>query len=632
MPNDSKSGPLSQADLLAVWYSAVDSTYGDAFINAGDGNGLEVYNQGFAQSARVSQAIDVTTQACYTLPWSGQTNPSAQGAKFATVTLTFLRTMAMNQPLRLGAGQVYFDEQTTDWGTNGGKTVLTGLRYTLVQDLVVMPGDGGPVTALAVAEHAGYSYNNPLPETIVFIDQPGAAYNNTGASVVVTTTPTLKITLTAADDPDMFVPQHVGQYLQFTDGLNKGVVARITSFGSPNVIFGSSVTLEPLAVIETDDTVVVPFVYGEPLMIVNGGTPVGTGQFVQFTSSTPPMSRVAFVLLTGTFDIGDTLTGQVSASVVTITAIDTFPTFLNELADPLTHLGAAWVILPWNTALGLTVTNDESPAGGVFPMLDGLGYDKDLQRLPGESDVAYAKRMAALADVVTPNAIRRVLNRTLGSTPWCLREVGSPQLPGFFYDNDFYDYDAIVLTGTPTGTFQNGEPVVQIQDGVNVLGKALVQYTGVNTPFVPGQAGTTGIPTGLQLSGIAGIKGQVFKFQTGNVITGKLSGATITPSAIVGGITPGNQWRVYLDYLRFRAYFIVGVPQLDSGDFGFFWGAGNGSFGLANFWDLPTGYTDFYDGSPTTADFLYQQVYNNIEKIRAAGVFWELVVDLTPCV
>jgi hypothetical protein len=643
-----KTGPLTIADLTAVWQGAVDSSYSNAFIQAGEGKGFEAYTQGFAQYARVSTAIDVTTQACYVLPWSGQTNPSAQGAQFATVTLTFTRTNRNNVAVRMGAGLVYFDEQENDWSLTPPNPVLTGIRFTLEQDLVFMPGDFGPITATAVAENPGYGYNNPQPGSIQVFDQVGGQFYNTGASVVFNGVALGgTYSLVAGDEMDMFIPQHVGQYVLFTAGANAGIIARMTQFIPPNASTstGSAVVLEPMAVIQTTTSITTPFVVGETLTIKNGVTIVGTARFVQ-TTAYAGFSRVAMVVLQTastppTLTVGYTLTGQVSGTVVTISAVNEQTIFVAESGT------ASWRVLGWGTAtdLALVVTNVLQPSGGVYPMLNGIGADKNLPQLPNETTTQYAKRISAIADVVTPNAIKRALNKTLGAIPWCFREVGQALLPGFFYDlpetgtsglatADYYDFDAVVVTGTPTGTFLNGEYVNQVQSGIVVRGRALTQYTGVNVPFVPGQAATTGNPTGFQFVGVAGIQSGslgTFTIKSGLPIVGFVSGATVTPSAVSGGLLPTNRWKVYLDYLRFRAYFIVGVPNLDFGDFGFFYGAGNGSYGLQNFYDLPVGFNDFYDGFPVGAEATYEQVYANVDTIRAGGVYWELVIADTPC-
>jgi len=164
-------GPLSEADLQRIWESSVDDLFAQPLTELGDGFGLEVYGQMFAQLARVSRAVDVSTQAMYILPWSGQTNDPARGEARATVTLTFTRTQRLELPMVV-TGDVFIDEETTDWGDNpgdSGQVVNTGRRYTLVEPLVFAPGVAGPLTGLAQAERPGWGYNNPQPDTIVAV-------------------------------------------------------------------------------------------------------------------------------------------------------------------------------------------------------------------------------------------------------------------------------------------------------------------------------------------------------------------------------------------------------------------------------------------------------------------------------
>ena len=80
MTIDSKQGPLSAADLQAIWESSVDDSYSQPIVLAGEGKGFEVYTQAFAQVERLSQAVDYTTQALYILPWSGQSGEPAAGS------------------------------------------------------------------------------------------------------------------------------------------------------------------------------------------------------------------------------------------------------------------------------------------------------------------------------------------------------------------------------------------------------------------------------------------------------------------------------------------------------------------------------------------------------------------------
>lgn len=75
-------------------------------------------------------------------------------------------------------------------------------------------------------------------------------------------------------------------------------------------------------------------------------------------------------------------------------------------------------------------------SGGRTPCLDGLGEDLLVPRLVGESDDRYRLRIIQKPDTVSPAAIERGLDLLLGALGLhaCLREVGTADLPGFFYD------------------------------------------------------------------------------------------------------------------------------------------------------------------------------------------------------
>ena len=105
-----KSGALSEAELLEIWKGALDKSYRDPLLHAGEGNGLEAHTQGLAQLARVSKAIDKTTQAMFICPWSGQSDVPAEGARKAQVVLTFQRTKLLDRPIVLGKGLIVVGE------------------------------------------------------------------------------------------------------------------------------------------------------------------------------------------------------------------------------------------------------------------------------------------------------------------------------------------------------------------------------------------------------------------------------------------------------------------------------------------------------------------------------------------
>ena len=254
---------------------------------------------------------------------------------------------------------------------------------------------------------------------------------------------------------------------------------------------------------------------------------------------------------------------------------------------------------------GLSSTNATSPAGGVAGFLDALGKERNVFRAPGESDDSYRQRVASLADVVSPNAIKRTVNRAIPGIAWCFREAGDPvTYPGFFFDRDFYDYDA-VLPGpgsTQTGQFLPGEKVVQLNAATGQLatGRALVQY---------------GIPAG-RMYGIANVRGS---FAAGTV-TGQTSKAKIAMTGIQGGLRQANRYRVLFDYLRMRAYFYVGLPNADQGDFGFAYDThpAGGYDGID--------FLDFYDGFPVATWRRNLLVEAAVDKAKAGGVGFEILL------
>ena len=631
-----KSGPLTRTDLLDVWKGALDRAYREPILDAGEGNGLEAHTQALAQFARVSEAIDSTTQAMFICPWSGQTDDPAEGGAKATVTLTFARSRLLDRPLVLGAGAFFVEEQTTDWGGDGGVEVVTGRRYVLKNTLVFNPGDSGPFTVEAEAEQFGVGYNNPLPGTLRRIQQPGSGFENDLATVIVqpgvitadalaTSNTTI---VTTPNEPDTFVPEHVGQYVQFTAGANAGRIGRIVQFVGPDLAaippVGSRVIVQWVHSVE--GTVTGSFVEGER---IKRGGPINL-----FGSVLAPeraivggLFRMSFIALAAApaLAAGDVLTGTTSGAVFTVASVLTGQTYVAEAPVGVVG-GATWRILDWSGSLGLVVSNEASPTGGRAAWLDELGFERSLQRSPGESDDIYRQRIKAIADVVTPNAIRRTLSRTLGSIPWCFREVGTVGLPGFFYDgdnsppggvphgglNDAYDYDTLLLTGGPAvGTFAFQEPA-ELEDvgGDNYATGYVGRIDGGTTLiFIRRDGGLPSpVPGGVQVRGL-------------------VSGATFPVTAEVANPTSvSRRFRLYLDYSQFRGFFMICLPPLGLGEFGFAYGNHP-----VNAYDAPSPYLSFYDGFPRLNSLVYGRVYQAIDQVRAGGVLFDLCLDDGGC-
>jgi hypothetical protein len=613
-----KTGPLSRDEIQAVWEGAVDKGYSDPLIAGGEGKGFEAWTQLFAQLERASQAIDTTTQAMFIAPWSGQTNDPASGGQKATVTLTISRTQRLERPLFLAAGLFVVVEETTDSAPVQGITVQTGRRYLLTQDLYFPPGDMGPHDIQAEAALEGYGFNNPRIGTISAIEQVGTNFNNILATVTKAAQVAnlagsrTKAMIVTLNEPDMFVPAHVGQYMFFTAGANAGLVGRMTSFISPNpplqgsgmeLELGSSVVLSP----HTG-----AFIPGEYVQFTGGSTSYGVvrdfrsvnGSFkLGFTLYNGPGSNVALT---------STVLGLTSGATGTISALDWITDYTAE-APVGGSGGASWRVLDWVADWGLTATNKAMPENGKSALLDELGSERAIYRTPGESDTLYRQRVQQIADVVTPNAIRRAINRALPGLNTCFREVGQVGLPGFFFDgdaeavsatphgivNDAYDFDTLQVTGTDGGGWETQEGVV-IEDSMGRLvleGWFAKIAAGVMTIIRRANPSPTNL-TGLRVRGL----------HSGSLLT-TLTAIADSPQE------PSHRWHRWLDYTEFRAFFIVQVPGLASGEFGFPYDVGTTSA-----YDVSVA----YDGFPRLARDAYLRVWNAVEAARAGGVLWEM--------
>lgn len=595
-----KTGSLSKDELLAVWRGSVDADYANALKTAGDGNGYEVPSQAAEVWARISKAVEVSTQALYILPWSGQTEEPAGGDRKATVTLTFERTRLLERPIVLGANLIFAEEITVDFGENGGIPIRTGRRYMLTEDLVFHPGERGPITVLAEAERPGWGFNNPLPGTINRLSQPGANFgNNLGTVAATNEDPSLpgpysRTTFIAENQPDMPVPEHVGQYMVFVDGANLGKIARVITFINPNAVEdeGSGAILEQL--VSFTGTITGTFTIGE---VVEFGA-LGFGRVFGVSGT-----KMTCAVLNGAPDV--TITGVESGATMTGASIIYGPDTFADEAPSAGIGGATWRVLEWANDLGITVTNVASPSGGRIGVLDAVGDERDIKRGQGESDDSYRIRVATVADTVAPNAIRRALNRALGDIPWAFLEVGRPGFPGFFFDaEDAYDYDTIAFEGTATGTFVFQEPIVleHATTGIITMRGWFGRLDGGDTVVFIRRSGT--LPASL----------------TGLRIRGETSGATLT--AMTSG-TPSptledKRYNVWLDYEQFRAFFLVELPGLSVGEFGF-------AYDALSPYDSLGSTLAFYDGFPADARRIYRSVVRAMNDVRAGGVGFQIV-------
>ncbi len=437
-----KRGPYTIDELIRFWRGMVDEAYslslldrlGTGFsIDEGDDEasglqptGLEVFTQQMAQAKRVSEAVDRTCESMFILPWSGQTAEPASGLANATVELTFERDNRMDLTISFVAGTLV-EEVQIDAGVGGGATVRTGRRYLLSETLTFVPGERGPKTVAAVAEKTGYGYNNPLPGTLSSIDQPGAGLQNDLASVVAGAS---SHRLQVSVDPDVVVPEHVGQYVEFTIGANAGEVRRVTAYAPASTAapHGGEAIIGRVGVYRVS-SVSGTFTLGEDVIQATSNS---KGKFVVLSSGTIVLEQAD-----STFATALVVTGSKSGAVATIDFIVQTPDLTSEATT------AGWRMLDWAVDLGFTVTNDASPDGGNTDVLDELAAERRIYRSPGEGDEEFRKRTATLPDTISPNAIRRAGNRILSphGAAVVLREVESACFPGFYCDIDACDYD-----------------------------------------------------------------------------------------------------------------------------------------------------------------------------------------------
>lgn len=519
---DGKRGPLTRAELEQLWRSVTDRSYWEPFVEQGEGRGYEVHGQSFEQHRRVSRAIDRTTQAMYVLPFSGQTDePSSGGAK-SQVTLSLSRSSGFLGELTLVAG-TFVEEVQIDFSDLGGVEVHTGRRYELLTNAGLGPGQAGPILVQAQAEQDGRGYDNPAPGTLQAVVQPGSGLMNDGATVV----PGIKAhRLVVRPDPDVVVPEHVGQYVELVTGANAGAIRRVAGYVPANPgIDGGTALLAPTTVLR--------------LAIVSGTFLPGetVAQLAAWSATVLYQTPTHLVvdLVSGTVALATLALGSVSGAVAVFDSVDQGPDLVAEVGT------ASWRVLDFAVDLALVVTNPASPSGGRSAMLDELGDERGVARGAGQGDDDYRERVATLADVVSPNAVRRAINRTLatvGATGW-LREVGSAALPGLYYDGD---------------------------------------------------------PTSIDPA-------EAFAYDLDFTVR------------------PQDRYKLALSYTEMRAFFLVGVPLLDLGEFGCAYDAGP-----SNAYDAAPALA-FYDGFALNVAGLYRTLWQSLAEVKAGGVGFDLVLD-----
>lgn len=632
-------GAYSFTELKEALYTAADPSYLAPIFEAPYGNGKELFEALIAVFQRVDEGINRTLQSFFIAPWSGQTAPPAMGGSRAQIILAVQRVRRSDIALTLGAGSVLVGEVARDWSEDGGVEVATGREYTLTTDLTFLPGEQGPKFVPVVALTVGYGFANPVPGTIKQIFQPGATFQNNQATVVQG--PSVA-RLTAQEAPDTFVPAHVGQYVQLTSGANVGQVRRIVGYEA--ALPGNGGTVLLAATFVGRALLAAPvgtFEIGETVQQIDtvGPVTVATGVVLAVSDVAPwyvvvETTAGAFTTTAGT--IGP-ITGVLSGATFTVEDVTQQGQLANETGT------AGWQILAWDEILGVTISNEPgtTQTPGAFPILDALGGERGMARAPGEDDETYRARILQVADLVSPNAIRRIGNRIwspfMGQV--CLREVGLALFPGLMCDTPpgatldimkhAYDLDSLRMRGAKTGEFFDGERVYQDNGGILAYARATSTLFGAvpagsaappGVMLLPGTPTPSPVPNQLEIANISG------KFVVGLLIVGEVSGATFLPGAISGGLRPQDRFKTNLDYTDFRAYFEVGVPKVPFGEFGIPFDAPH----PYNAFDASP-FLTFSDGFPLTAAVLNRTTWQAIDRSRAGGVGFTLYSETIGC-
>ena len=415
-------GYLTNQELLALWYSLSDSRYADTFIRSGEGEGLAAITQMTEQLSRVSQAIDTTQQSTYAKPFSGQTDEPASSPRYAAVEITISRETKLDQLITFAPNLFTVEEQNTQSSPEGGELFDTGRKYVLTHFAALLPGETS-IKALFRAERPGRGYNVPPPKSITNIVQAGAGYRNTNASTGVFSGANL---IRVTQYPSVVVPAHVGQMIGFITGNNAGRSLRAVNYEPP---FGA------------------PDPTGGGLKLANTGLfhlSLLSGDFIpgELVTQSPSGATGIVIAARGSYIVIDEIIPgfAVAQAIVGIfSQAQAIPDVIEQAPLLVTSTGnTEWSVLDYEVDLGLKVTNDASPVGGRAGVLEAIGRDRKMYRLPGETENAYRERISTPADTVSPNALRRAANRVLApyGLSGCLREVGSKLFPGLYLDGD----------------------------------------------------------------------------------------------------------------------------------------------------------------------------------------------------
>lgn len=204
--------PWTKADFLALWRSF----FPDDFVVP-----LEIENGGFgtipyaSQAAifeRLSEALNVTTQAYYLRDHSSKTGDYSRGEARATGELQVSRVGYAGGDIVIVEGTEFVADVVTPSGR-----ILDGELFRATSEATIAAGTLGPVTVAIEAVRAGWQGNVPAGSIARFKLLGRASVPN--PSIVSATD------ATDSGVPDRFTLAMVGQYARIVGGANGGPVA-----------------------------------------------------------------------------------------------------------------------------------------------------------------------------------------------------------------------------------------------------------------------------------------------------------------------------------------------------------------------------------------------------------------------
>lgn len=121
--------------------------------------------------------------------------------------------------------------------------------------------------------------------------------------------------------------------------------------------------------------------------------------------------------------------------------------------------------------LGLVVSQPDEVTGGRGAALDAIGVDRGQGRGAGEDDDAYRERLCKLADIVSPAAIRRIVDRILTpcGVPYRILETRDVEsLMGFTWDIHPFDNGGVAIIPKLANSQLVGQGIVWLDGSTSV--------------------------------------------------------------------------------------------------------------------------------------------------------------------